>query len=196
MSGEWGVMEVHISLTPAPGKQRAKKEEYPAPTVTGIITADILLSDIQNLFSKGEYNKAIESARTITELNFACSSKLSGLCKDEGIRLYKENNVQNALQVLEIAAEFDAFSFETCLHLGHCYSAQQNWPLALHNYRSAAGIETGNSDCFFHVGYCLYNIGNREKALRALQVAADMGHEKAKDLVATINGELAESSNS
>jgi chemotaxis protein CheX len=190
MSGEWGIMEVHIALTPSPGKQRAKKEEHQAPTVTGIITADILLSDMRVLFEKGEYNKAIEAARIIAELNFACSTKLSELCRNEGIRLYKNRNIQNALQVLEIASEFDAFSFETCIHLGHCYSAQENWPLALHNYRTAAGIETGNSDCFFHVGYCLYNMGSYEKALRALNVAVNMGHKKANELVETITKEI------
>ena len=191
MSGSWGIMEVHISLTPSPGKLRAKKEEHPAPTITGIITADKLLEDISNFFNEGNYTRAIENARMVTELNFGCSTKLSNLCRQEGINLFHKANIHDALLVLEVAAEFDSFSYETSLYLGHCYSSLENWALALHNYRTAAGLETGNPDCFYHVGYCLHNMGNNEKAVRALDVAASMGHKEAIELLSSIKSKMA-----
>jgi tetratricopeptide (TPR) repeat protein len=85
--------------------------------------------------------------------------------------------------VLETAAEFDSFSFDTCLYLGHCYCRTENWPLALHNYRNAAGIAPEHSDCFYYIGFCFNKMGNKDKALRALNVASEMGHSDAKALL-------------
>ena len=178
---DWGDIEVHIALTPAPGKKRSAKDLHPTPTITGIITADSLMDDIKNLFANGEYEKALEQTRTIRELNFACSVKLAPLCTDEGLRLYEDGQTHVALRVLEAAVEYDEFNYKAHLYLGHCYYAREAWHLALHNYQKAAGIEPKEPECYYWAGCCLEKLGNIPKAKRALQVAAKFGHDKAQE---------------
>jgi len=177
---DWGDIEVHIALTPAPGKKRSSKDLHPTPTITGIITADSLMDDIRNLFANGDYEKALEQTRTIRELNFACSVKLAPLCTEEGLRLYRQGDAAVALRVLEAAVEYDEFNFEAHLFLGHCYFAREAWHLALHNYQKAAGIEPKEPESYFWAGSCLEKLGNVDKAKRAYQVAVRLGHGKAQ----------------
>ena len=177
---DWGDVEVHIALTPAPGKKRSAKDLHPSPTITGIITADSLMEEIKKLFAKGDYEKALEQTRTIRELNFACSVKLAPLCTEEGVRLFETGQADTALRVFEAAVEYDEFNYQAHLYLGHCYFERGSWHLALHNYQKAAGIEPKESDCYFWAGCCLEKLDRLDKAMRAFQVAKKLGHDKAQ----------------
>jgi len=183
---DWGNIELFVALTPSPGKKLSTKKAHPAPTITGILTADKLLDDIRELFGTGKHEDALEQTRLLRELNFACSVKLAPLCTEEGIRLFNEGSDEVALRVLEAAVEYDEFSFDAQLYLGHCYVRREAWNLALQNYQRAAGIEPKKSDSYYWAGFCLHKVGNLTKARRAYQVAQQLGHPEAEARLADL----------
>ncbi len=178
----WEDLELIIALTHFPGRDRL--EGTTTPTITGIITAEAFLKEIEKLFEAGEYAKALEQAAEIMKLNFACAARIAPMCVREAERLLKqgEHNRHLALQLAKAALEYDEFLFDAHILAADCHYAEEQYELALHHYQQSASIKPECAECYYRMGLCYERTGRPDRARKAYQVALKMKgyHDEAR----------------
>lgn len=185
---DWGELEMHLSVTFAEGKARAHRAQpKPAPTITGVLAAEGFLADIASFLAADQIDKALERARMIKELNFACASKAGPVLALEGADCLKKGKFLDARRLLEASCEFAPDSFDALLSLGHCRMAQEELDGALETFAQAASAEPDHPDGYYWAGKCYEAMGRSDKARRAYLVAKAKGRKRVEEDLARLD---------
>lgn len=169
--------------------KRAENEPTPlSATITGVLTAQDMLREVEGLFERGSIDKAIRLCRHIVELNFAIAKKVAMACTREGARFLSSGRMDQALELLNVAHGYDEVDAQTNLQLGHVWRQKEEFERAQNHYLRAVGADPDLAEAYFWLGHCFERLGNCERACRSFGLAARSGYAGAEDRLAACEG--------
>ncbi len=156
-------------------------------SITSILTAESYLQDIQRMFEQKEYEKAVDLCQKAVDLNSANSAKVSQLCLQEGVSLYELGDLNQAIDVLEVALHFNPHNVQAHLCLGNCYIKLQQYDKAQYHYEQVISITPQNGDAYYTLGVCYQKTNDLPRAKRSFEVAVKLkNHPNAHFYLAKI----------
>jgi tetratricopeptide (TPR) repeat protein len=95
-----------------------------------------------------------------------------------GVRLLRAGSIEEAIGELQAARSDARLQWKALMHLGECFQARRNWPLALRNFEEALrlipnGEEGQRKELLFHLAQTLADAGDLQ---RAVQIGLDLAN--------------------
>jgi tetratricopeptide (TPR) repeat protein len=98
-----------------------------------------------------------------------------------GVRLLQAGQAEEAISEFQEARSEARLRWKALLHLGHCFKARHNWPLALRNYEEAlrnlpAGEDAQRKELLFHLAGLHAEAGDLARAIELALDLADLDY--------------------
>ncbi len=154
-------------------KVERSEEERRYGSITKVLSAEERLEQVPLLFQEGLYDDAYAISMKALELDPPVARKVSVMCLEEGVRLYKAGDLERALRLLKTAVELDPHNKTAFTYLANTYIKMDRYEEAVPAYVAALKLDPSNARNYYNLGICHLKLDNVKKALRALEVATE-----------------------